>query len=345
MIPAMNPRQRTDRAAGRTPAVPHEPIWIGGRLRTPFYIAEGTPYRPDIVLWIELPSGAILGFRLAGPAEESRAFGDSLLQAIASPLVGPPRRPGIVRVADAALVEEVQRVLPGARIEHAPTPELDEVVRTMAASMPGSGDEKPRYVQPGRIGPDAVAALFRAAAALYPVAPWEVADDDAVLRVDIPALGIDGACLSVIGALGESLGFLLFPSVADFESFCMAAEERHSHAGPVDLGTTMLALNYEAASDLPPTMRREATTRGWPVADSRAYPVVEHRDRDGVLRPLTGRDLEVVTAIAVALAAFFVRHGAQFVEQAYEEPISESFVDAGGVEVRFTMPPDAGTVV
>ena len=49
------------------------------------------------------------------------------------------------------------------------------------------------------------------AADLYRSAPWESACDDQILRDDIPDLN-EGACLSIIGALGESLGFVLFPS-------------------------------------------------------------------------------------------------------------------------------------
>ncbi len=54
---------------------------------------------------------------------------------------------------------------------------------------------------------------------LYRLAPWKTASDDQVLRVDIPALGVHGACLSIIGGLGESLGFVLFPSLAGYEAF------------------------------------------------------------------------------------------------------------------------------
>jgi len=53
----------------------------------------------------------------------------------------------------------------------------------------------------------------------------KVADDDQVLRVDIPQLGVEGACLSIIGALGESFGITLFPSHGGHEAFVAAGSE------------------------------------------------------------------------------------------------------------------------
>ena len=53
-------RKKTPRSARRSrrkqsqrPIRPSVGEWVGGRLLTPFYIAEGPePYRPEIVLWM-----------------------------------------------------------------------------------------------------------------------------------------------------------------------------------------------------------------------------------------------------------------------------------------------------
>jgi hypothetical protein len=45
--------------------------WIGGRLLTPFYITEGPePYRPELVLWMEMPEGLIVGQDMLAPGDE-----------------------------------------------------------------------------------------------------------------------------------------------------------------------------------------------------------------------------------------------------------------------------------
>ena len=110
--------------------------------------------------------------------------------------------------------------------------------------------------------------------------------------------------------------------------------------GPIDLGSGWLALTYDRAADLPPSMRREAMTHGWPVESPDAYPVVERRDPDGVLRPLVERDVEIATACARSLGAFILKHAAMFSSDTFT-PTCESYFDDDDLEVRFTVPHEA----
>ena len=198
--------------------------WVGGRLVSPFYITEGAPYRPEMILWLELPRELVVGSRLIDPQEAPVSFGATLLEAMRTPMVGPSRRPRRVRIADARLAAEVRDAVPGMEVVVAPTPELDRLLQLMASSMPRAATEEgPSYFEGGRVRGARVEALFRAAAVLFGVAPWKVVDDHQVLRLDIPGLGVEGACVSIIGALGESLGVIIFPSLLAFERFGAAA--------------------------------------------------------------------------------------------------------------------------
>jgi hypothetical protein len=50
--------------------------WVGGCISAPLYVLEGEPQRPDVVLWLEVPSGLVVGTRLdAPPAPYGRAAG------------------------------------------------------------------------------------------------------------------------------------------------------------------------------------------------------------------------------------------------------------------------------
>ncbi len=324
------------------------PEWVGGRVLPPFYVTEGTPYRPELTLWLESPELVVVFFQLSKPGEAPTPLGATLLEAMESPLIGPPRRPGTVRVAGARLAAEVRQVLPDVRIVEAPTPELDQVLKLMSEAAeedvtagPLRHDE-PSYFEDGRVGIEAIETLFHSAKILYHAAPWKVIGDSQVLRVDIPAYGVEGTCLSIIGALGQDLGLILFPSLEGFERFLEVADAPPPPGAPIDLGSTFLSLNYEAASDLPASMHREALEHGWPVGDPGVYPVVQHRDRDAVLRPLVERDVRVVSACAVSLAALLVKHGELFKRDSIDEPICESYFDHDDLEVRFTVPYEAG---
>ncbi len=312
--------------------------WIGGLLSPPFFL-EGReePYRPGWVLWLEGPLGLAIGQKMIDPEDAAGAVGRVLRSTLERPLIGPRRRPDAVRVADETLVPEVREALgDGVPIEVAPTPELDAFLDEMLEAMEGS-DAEESYLEGGRIAPEAVAGLFATARVLYGMAPWEVATDDQVLRMDIPSLGVEGACLSIIGNLGESLGLLVFPSLAGYEAFLAAADGPPSKGRRIDLGTDWLALNFEREADLPASLRREVVQHGWPVAAAEACPRVERRDRDGASRPLVARDIEVATACAAAFAAFFSRHRELF-EAEEIDAVCESWFDEKGLEVRFTLP-------
>lgn len=317
--------------------------WVGGWLTPPFFLNDREePYRPGFVVWLELPDGLVVGHEVVAPENREGAVGRALVAALERPLSGPRRRPERIRVADGTLIDEIRAALGDATpIDVAPTPELDAFLHTMLESMSSDdGDKGESYLEEGRIPPAAVADLFTSAELLYRMAPWKVATDDRVLRMDIPALGVEGVCVSVIGNLGESLGLLIFPSLAGYEAFGRAAVEPLPGRGPIDLGTDWLALGFERGADLPAGMRREVARHGWPVADANAYPRVERRERDGASRPLVERDVKIASACATSFAAFFAKHrGALATDE--PEPICESWFDADGLEVRFTLPYEA----
>lgn len=310
--------------------------WIGGRLAAPIYITEGTPYRPEMILWLELPENLLVGYKVLEPNAPAATVLQTLRTALEKPLAGRPRRPTRIRVADETLAAELRAAVADIEVVVAPTPELDGLMAHMSNRMP-MGDEAESYFERGRVSAAAVKQLFRAAKQLWHAAPWKRIHDGTLLNVDIPALGLNGGCLSIIGGLGEELGFLLFPSVQGFEQFARAAERPQLKA--IDLGTTILSLNFDRSSDLPPSMRQEALKHRWPVASPKAYPRVEHRDRDAVPRPLSERDVLVATAIATSLTALFAQHGAALASE-LSKTICESYFDDDQREVRFTAPAD-----
>ena len=335
-MPPRTPRRSRSRVRSTTVRE-----WVGGRLSPPFFVTDrDEPYRPELVIWVEEPSGLIVGQDVIVPEGVEGAVGRVLLASMKRPLAGPPRSPDRIRVADTSLAAEVRAALgESIPVNVAPTPELDALLETMVDSM-SEGDVEESYLEGGRIPPVAVAELFTAAQLLYDTAPWSVVTDDQVLRMDIPALGVEGACVSIIGNLGQNLGFLVFPSLAGYEAFGEAAQAPLRRAGRLDLGTDFLALGFERGADLPASMRRDVMAHGWPVANAEAYPRVERRERDGASRPLVARDLKIATACALSLTTFFVKHRTLF-EADDVEPVSESYFDKDDLEVRFTAPYEA----
>lgn len=77
---------------------------------------------------------------------------------------------------------------------------------------------------------------------------------------------------------------VVFASLDDFEAFVAAAESRALRRGPIALAAGWLALIFEPATKLLPSMRREAMEHGWPVHRPDAYPLVECGPPPAILR-------------------------------------------------------------
>jgi len=100
-----------------------------------------------------------------------------------------------------------------------PTPEVDVILAMMRERLDADSEVEQSYLSPD-IAPDAMAAFFRATAALFRAKPWKTVPSDAsLLSVTIDALGMQDAVLSVIGQLGQSLGLLLFAGRDAFEAY------------------------------------------------------------------------------------------------------------------------------
>lgn len=342
-------RPRTRHPGKRRPRGSEDREWIGGILTPPFFITDrDEPYRPGLVIWMDALDGLIVGQSVVTPEDAIVGLGRALLDAIERPLAGPPRSPDRIRVCDRALATVVRAALgdrSAIEIEIAPTPELDKLLEAMTESMREEEDhdglEENSYLEEGRVSPAALASLFNATEILYQLAPWQVASDDQVLRMDIAELGVEGACISIIGTLGESLGLLIFPSQAGYEAFGQAAELFvPDREGLLDVGTDWLALTFERGGDLPPRMRREVADHGWSVADAKAYPRVIHCERDGLRRPLVERDIEIVSACTTAVAAFFANHRDLFERDDFA-PVCESYFNEHDREAIVTVPYEA----
>ncbi len=271
------------------------------------------------------------------PDERGLSLSGALKEAMARPLVGPPRRPDLVRVADRELAAEIRAVFGAAMKAHVGgVPELNDVLRAMARDLGGVADQR-GYLD-GDVSADAAAALFFSASEFYRIKPWKVIPADTALRFDIPSRGVHGHCVTVIGSLGKSRGFLLFRSLEGFDSFLDASERPPKLGEPVDLGGSMLSLTFERAAELGVAMRRDAMTHAWPVAGVNAYPVVENRDADGVLRPPSAFDTYLAATCADVLRAFIHRHGNRL-RQGLPVPSSEWYI-SGYSEAWLTTPPD-----
>ena len=283
--------------------------WVGGRRLMPSYVMEDKPYRPELVIWLDVTNDLIVGSEALKPGEPLSVEAELLASAMKRPMAGKPRRPSSIRVADSALAALLRgRLGPDVRIEVAATPELDRVVELMAASLLRD-EQDASYLEDGKIPADTMRRFFSAAAKLWKMAPWKNVYDSQLLRLDCPALDARDKVVSIIGNLGESFGVLVFDSLDGFEALAERSDAHMAGKQLINLGTHIFSINFERGSDIPKPMRREIDQHGWRVPDANAYPRIQWIDPDRMLRPLTDRDMVFAAACAEAIAEFFDRHG------------------------------------
>ena len=308
--------------------------WMGGLALLPAWVTgEGEPYRPEALIWIDA-NGCVLGHEVGAPGDVVGRAAASLRRAIEQPMVGRPHAPDRLRVASAELAQALQAAGTGIEIVCAPTPEVDEVLAAMCESFGegagGPDDVATSYLGHG-IGPDAMAAMFRAAAGLYRAKPWEIVPDDGhLISVTIEALGVRDQVVSIIGQMGESFGFVLFPSRDDFRMFADAVEVLAAGGKPAL--PSHVSLNFERGAELDVALLDEIGQHGWEVAGPDAYPWLVVVEPDLVGRTPSASELVIVEAISLALTMLL----------ADEAALLEAWEGGAPVERGLTGSPPAG---
>ncbi|MFP3941631.1 MAG: SEC-C metal-binding domain-containing protein [Thermoanaerobaculia bacterium] len=169
-----------------------------------------------------------------------------------------------------------------------------------------------------------VAQLFRGAAELYRCAPWERLSDLDVL--DAAWSGERRWTICVLGNAGEAYGLNLFSEMEDYRKLIDEPEGE----GLEDLAGRVVALSFDEGKDLPRPMRREISSRGWEVADPRAFPQLYTMSSPA--GGLALRDAEDLLAILEALPRFLERWGADI---ASAKSIPAWTDEPTGVELRY----------
>lgn len=318
--------------------------WIGGRTTAPFFVHDrAEPYHPGLALWVELPKQLVVGHGVFTPGQAEGALARTLRGALAAPDIGRPRQPASIRVADEEAAAEIRNEIGGdIPVVVGPTPELDDLFEDLIEAFSQfEGEleeevEEPGYLDGGFVSPPVVEALFAASGQLFARQPWTMGEDPPLLQLDIPSLGVDGACVAITGQSGETRGLLIFPSIDHFKRFHEAAAPAADDPR-LETIADLLALSFESAADVPPEMRREAMQHEWRVVSADAYPILDAHDREGLPRPLAVRDLQIATHCAESLAILLNRHPA-LLEDDSVLPVCESYFEDDGTEVRLTVP-------
>lgn len=260
--------------------------WVGGFVAR----AEGSTE----LVWM-LPNGTVMGTSPLDVGASAAEVVAALKRAIQAPQSGRREPPTRLRVASAEFAALLRRALPPALdVLCAPTPELDALAASSSPSEPVGWHVA--------LPPSHVAAFFAASAAMFRAEPWHaIPSETCVLRVDVPALKLEGATLSVVGAFGHTTGFLLFADEAAFDAFVAAAEASPHRASSAAV-PSHYALTFDRERELGAVRTAEIVSAGWDVAAENAYPNAQIVTAALATRAPDARELALLEAICLGLA-------------------------------------------
>jgi len=289
------------------------------------------PYRPEIVLLMDPVTGLVVNVNAFKPSESAEEFAGWIADQAAGLQRHTEHRR--LRTNDHELAPLLREKLAGNwDVVVGPTPEADEALASLAASLsapPGAGG----HFADGAT-PEAVGRFFAAAAPVFRAAPWRAATDAQVLAVNAPRFGYEGASLSIIGALGESFGLVVYASMEDYLSVVRIAIRGAPVEGP---GVPTFAVNFDQATEVPRRLRQEAKRHGWPVQRG-GFPTISRIDPDAVLRPLGDRDYAFAAVLLAALLRFLGEQGRIFAAHELPQAVQARYEDETGSGVVLTAP-------
>ena len=193
-------------------------VWVGGRIAAPLFIEDRGGYQADLVVWLDVTRDLVVGMQLFHPSEPDSIIADVLRQTLARPQAGPKQPPAQIRVASADLAELVSPACGKVPVVVEPTPEIERFVQVMGEFMPGASPHLAEYRKLLHGNAPLVSRLLAASARFFEAGPWNLLWDSEVLQLDVPKLGVQGWCVSVMGRGKLTWGLSLFRSAADLEA-------------------------------------------------------------------------------------------------------------------------------
>jgi hypothetical protein len=291
------------------------------------------------MIWVEIPSGLIVGHDLVPSAEPAGPLADLLLDAMEKPFSGAPRRPDRVTVASTALAREVCEVLgDDFVVDVAPTPELDGPVKSLIEHL-AEGAEERSYFEGEGVTPEILEPFFESAAHFVRNRAWEAIASESEVLVEVPALGVEGAIALLTGPPDMPPAMLLFPSMQRYLDYVLNNDEENGFAGLFsELDEPCRAVHWFDREALSGRMQVEISEAGWPLTDD-LCPVVTRFELPEVEAIPNAYDHRLTGAVGYALAELVRGDAARFEEDLESfEPVMREIVDPSGLVVKLTFP-------
>lgn len=316
--------------------------WAVGRRAAPFVVEQPTPFRPDLLVVYDRRRDHVVAFEPLEPGAPAKQVAAHVVARLPAPTRSRPVR---VTIDDGALAAALRdEVLIGTDVAVGPTPEVDHLIAHFDAHEGHRRDRRRKWgFAPGTTDAD-LDLFYDVAGRFAALKPWKTIDPGQVVLFDVPSLGWQNGCASVLGAGGEACGVTLAHSVADY----VAALRYAASGGPTALhergpGVPLLTVYFERQRDLPGGKAQLAHARqhGFVAAPKARVPSLEKSGADSVPLQPGGEDLRIVLAVLGSLLQLLHGDASPFRAPRDRQVILESTLTllSGTIEIRLTAPP------
>lgn len=321
-------------------------VWEGGRIKMPFWVKdrEGDPFRPIMEIWVEQQSGVVISYNLVMQLPTLQSSVGFLVQSMTAPLVGPPRRPGRLRVAEKPLASLLHKKLANAGISVEQIGQCalaHNVVAEMSKNMEGRGRHKsmPALMSLKGVTPERAGSFFQAAAFFYGKAPWRFLSDENPLEISCLEFSRNPVYLVVMGNAGMEFGLMLFFDIKDLQRLYDSDGEYDIVGKPFRAASMSFSdPTYLDMADLDAIEHH-----GWPVAGPNAYPHLFQilPDRKPRIQAPSLDQVDIFEACLRAVPQVTAKHKADYrAGNSFTETVPvETF--HGKWQLRMTWPPQA----
>jgi hypothetical protein len=250
-----------------------EATWQADVRQLPAWVQIGDELsRPWVCLVVDAESNAILSTDIVTHAPTKDWLLRGVWQALSSPAIGEPHRPGRIEVATEQARAMLAPALEPAGVDCVADPNLEFVrilVGELTDQIAGKSRRQALIDSPG-VSLAQLGSFFAAAADFYRSRPWRCVPSDTVIRIECnryrsgPWYGV------VMGQSGMELGMTLYEDLKVLNTILQGKMSDRESARR----TSTLSVTYGEPFDVAPLDVDAAEEHGWPIAGPEAYPCV-----------------------------------------------------------------------
>ncbi len=267
------------------------------------------PYRPTVILIMDLTNDFIMGGNLTPHTPTLDDIYAALVAAMAKPNkgTGRPRRPAVVYCPEPELTIAMSPMLAeiGVQCETHDLSMVADIIKDLETHMRHGEPELPGLLAVRGVTPTLAGGVFAAAAEFYRAAPWVQLANEHTIAIRVPADGGRTRIAVTLGNAGVEYGLAMYDTWADVEKQFMGGVDHPSEAIPAQ---GQLVMFYDSFHRLSFDDLEAKEQHGWETAGEGACPLPLFVHRSGDARRPDPEELKWLEAALRAIPLFVRDH-------------------------------------